>query len=142
VIIQVMGAFVAVVAFCILLEGPKKYIICCGTAGALGWLCFLLAREEFQCGVVMASLVSGMMIALLSHTFARIFKAPVTIFEIPGILPIVPGAGMYRIVYHLMNGKSEMANYYFRETIMVAGAIALSIFFMDAVFGIFQKKRS
>ena len=28
-----------------------------------------------------------------------ISKAPVILFVIPGILPMVPGAGMYRIVY-------------------------------------------
>ena len=37
-----------------------------------------------------ACFLSALVISLLAHIFARIFKAPVTVFLIAGILPTVP----------------------------------------------------
>ena len=43
---------------------------------------------------------------------------------IPGILPMVPGAGMYRIVYSIVMGPENMVGTYLLETATAAGAIA------------------
>lgn len=80
-----------------------------------------------------------MTITLISHTFARIFKAPVTVFLIAGILPTVPGAGMYRIVYYIIQGDRAMSSYYLTNTLELAGVIAIAIFIMDTLFRLFQK---
>ena len=52
---------------------------------------------------------------------------------IPGILPMVPGAGMYRIVYAIVMGPENMVGTYLLETATAAGAIALGIFLGEAV---------
>ena len=76
------------------------------------------------------------MISLLAHIFARIFKAPVTVFLIAGILPTVPGAGMYRAVYYIIADDRARSSYYLIQTLEIAGVIALAIFIVDAVFRI------
>lgn len=88
--------------------------------------------------VFAATLVS----ALLSHIFARALKAPVTVFQIPAILPTVPGVGMYRTVYYMIIGDKEMTGYYFSKTLQIAGMIAIGIFIMDTVFRTFLRKES
>lgn len=90
--------------------------------------------------VVLSSFFSALAIALTSHTFARVFKAPVTIFLIAGILPTVPGAGMYRIVYYIIANDSAKSSYYLIQTLEIAGVIALAIFIMDTVFKVRFKK--
>ncbi len=35
------------------------------------------------------------MVGTLGELFARYFKKPATVYIIPGIVPLVPGAGMY-----------------------------------------------
>ena len=102
-IVRVLGAFIAIFTFAVLQETPKKYLGCAGIVGAVGWLAYLLS-EHAGADTVLATFISAMTITLISHTFARIFKAPVTVFLIAGILPTVPGAGMYRIVYY--SGRS------------------------------------
>ena len=84
--------------------------------------------------VVLASFLSALAIAFVSHVFARVFKAPVTVFLIAGILPTVPGAGMYRIVYYIIENDREMCGYYLLQTLEIAGMIALAIFIMDTIF--------
>ena len=78
--------------------------------------------------------MSGFIIALISHIFAKVYKAPVTIFLIAGIIPIVPGGQMYRSVYYILMSNADKAEYYIRESIQVAGAMALAIFVTDSIF--------
>jgi uncharacterized membrane protein YjjB (DUF3815 family) len=70
----------------------------------------------------------------MAHLFARIFKAPVTVFLIAGILPTVPGAGMYRIAYSIVANDRAGCAYYLLQTLEIAGMIALAIFIVDAIF--------
>ena len=135
-IIQVIGAFLAILSFAIMLETPKKYIVYSGIVGAIGWLVFLLAGKK-GANDVLATFLSALTIAFISHVFARIFKMPVTGFLIAGILPTVPGAGMYHIGYYLFQNDMKMMGYYMTTTLQIAGAIAAAIFIVDSLFRLF-----
>lgn len=137
--IKVIGAFLAIVSFAILLETPKKYLVCAGIVGAVGWFVYLLAGSQ-GANEVMATFLSAFAIAFVSHVFARVFKTPVTVFLVAGILPTVPGAGMYRIGYYLFQMNTEMTAYYITSTLQLAGAIAIALFVVDGVFRVFQKE--
>ena len=98
VLMGVVGSFVAIIAFSVLLETPGKYLWQTGVVGAIGGGVYLLCTHR-GVDVVPASFFSALAIAFMAHLFARIFKAPVTVFLIAGILPTVPGAGIaYSIV--------------------------------------------
>ncbi len=86
-----------------------------------------------------AMFTAAFLVSLLSQIFARIFKAPVTIFLVPGILPLVPGVGMYRIVYYLLLEDSSMSGYYFLYTLQMASMIAVAIFVTDTIFQIIRR---
>jgi len=98
-IVQVVSAFFAILAFSYMINVPKGFRRYCGIEGAIGWLVYLLFLEGW--GVVMANFFGTMAIALLAHIFARVMKAPVTVFLIPGILILVPGGGLFRAAYQL-----------------------------------------
>lgn len=137
-ILGTIGSFLAIVCFAVLLECPKKYLLYAGIIGAVGGGVYLLSME-WKTGAVIASFLSALVIALMSHTFARILHAPVTIFLIPGILPTVPGAGMYRIIYYVMAGENSKSAYYFIQTLEIAGMIALAIFLVGTFFKVLKK---
>ena len=101
VLMGVVGSFVAIIAFSVLLETPGKYLWQTGVVGAIGGGVYLLCTHR-GVDVVPASFFSALAIGFMAHLFARIFKAPVTVFLIAGILPTVPGAGMYRIAYSIV----------------------------------------
>ena len=136
---KVIGAFLAIMAFAIMLETPKKYLWCAGTVGAIGWFVYLLAERQGM-NTIVATFISAAVIAFVSHIFARIFKTPVTVFLIAGILPTVPGAGMYKVVYHLIQRDSQMSAHYLVTTLELAGVIALALFVVDAIFRFTQKE--
>lgn len=126
--------------FSYILEVPKKLLIHTSMIGAVGWLVYL-AAIYFGNTTVMASFWSAMVISLLSHISARILKSPVTVFLIGGILPLVPGAGMYRTAYSMIMETSADVYKNLQETLLIAGNIAIAIFIMDSVFRLLQKKK-
>ncbi len=132
-IFGIVGSFIAITGFAVLLETPKKYLPHAGLIGAVGGGIYLYCTQR-EMDVVLASFLSALAIAFVSHVFARVFKAPVTVFLIAGILPTVPGAGMYRTVYYIIADNREMCGYYLIQTLEIAGMIALAIFIVDTVF--------
>lgn len=136
-LIQVISAFIAIVAFSVLMETPKRFLIHSGITGAIGWLVYLICSEHF--GIIWGNFISALVIAYISHFFARRLKTPVTLFLISGILTLVPGASMYRTGYELFMGNAQAAGMYLSQTAQIAGVIALAIFIMDSFFLVLKK---
>lgn len=137
-IVQVISAFLAILAFSVVNNAPKRFLVFCGLEGAVGWGVYLLCLSEH--GSVMANFFGALALSILAHIFARSFKAPVTVFLIPGILILVPGAGLFRSAYQLFMGTKEMAGFYMLETVQIAGMIALAVFVVDTFFTTLNKK--
>lgn len=131
--VQIIAGFFAVASFGILLEFPKKFIF---YAGLMGGICTTVYLTCIQMGLsnFMSTFISTLAVALASHIAARKLKAPTTIFLVGGILINVPGSGIYQSVYQLMAGNNAQSDYYFGETLQIAGAIALAIFIVESVY--------
>ena len=127
-IIRVFGAFLSIYSFAVLLQVPRRFVLQAGIVGAIGGFVYLLAIH-FGRGDMMASLYSAVAAAVVSHIFARVYKTPVTLFLIAGVLPTVPGNGMYQ----------TMSEFYLIQTLEIAGVISLAIFVVDTFFQAFQK---
>ena len=109
--------------------------------GAVGGTVYLFCLNIVKTDAVLAAFFSALAITILSHIFAKGFRAPVTIFLIPGILPTVPGAGMYRIVYYLVAGNQAKCAFYFAQTLEIAGMIALAIFLVGTIVNVIRKSK-
>lgn len=133
VLIRGLGAFLAVISFAVLLESPKRLIPYAGITGMAGWIGFLFAQMYID-SIVVVAFLSAVIIAVLSHIFARVLKSAVSVFFVAGILPIVPGGSIYRSVYYLIHNEQSLSDFYFAETLQIAGSIALAIFLTDSVF--------
>lgn len=143
IVLQVISAFVGVVTLAVLFQVPKRYLLLTGVTGAVGWFVQLTMTELLENQVFVAFL-AAFSVAVVSQIFARISKAPVTLYLVTGILPLVPGIGMYRTVYYLLQGNNKETSHYFAYTLQVAGMIALAIFVVDSFFKVVfqrQKKR-
>lgn len=138
--IQIVGAFLAVISFAVILEMPKRFVLYAGFIGAGGWFLYLFVSQNGH-SVIMAAFVSTLAVAFISHIFARVFKAPVTVFLVAGILPSVPGTSIYRSVYYLINNNGGLTDFYLVETLQISGSIAVAIFIMDSLFRLFQKRQ-
>lgn len=136
--IKTIGFFIAVFSFSMLINSPKKYLIWAGISGAAAGFIYMICMEAGW-NTVISSFWSALAAGLISHIFARALKAPVTIFLIGGILPTVPGNGIYQIMNYVLQNDRSMASFYLTQTLEIAGAIALAIFLMDTLFKVVRK---
>ncbi len=95
-IFQIVSAVLSVFFFTMLLEIPKKYALGCCIAGGVNWWVYLITMEHLNSSMT-AAFFASMAVAFFSQVFARIQKTPVNVFLVAGILPTVPGAGIYRV---------------------------------------------
>ena len=135
IILEFIVAMFASISFAILFTAPKKEVVFCGLTGALGWAVYYGMTNQ-GIHLVLASLVATFCLTVLARCFAVIRKSPVTVYLLPGIFPLVPGAGIYYTAYYLFIGNTEMSGLKGLETLEIAGAIVFGIIFG---FGIPQK---
>jgi uncharacterized membrane protein YjjB (DUF3815 family) len=76
-------------------------------------------------GRVFSNLIAALVIGLVSYLLARIQKMPVTLFNIPALVPLVPGATAYEAVRAMVSGEFVNSIRLFLMVIMTIGAIAM-----------------
>ena len=138
-VIQLTGAFLAVAALSVLFGVPKKFIFYSAITGTVGQMIYFIFISQ-GISKILGVFAGALVVACLSHVMARVNKAPVTVFLIPGIIPTVPGLDMYRAVYNLIIGQNHLAQSYLLDALKIAGMIALAIFIIDALFGLKRKR--
>jgi len=129
----ILGGFLTAAGAAILFQVPLKQALICGSIGLFSGAVNLAAGTA-DVSTVLSTFLAVLFVAVFSHIAARLEKMPVTVFLIPCIFPFVPGAGMFQIVYSLIENRPDDAMRYFFETIEIAGAIALAIFAVDTIF--------
>ena len=140
-LLRILGIFIGIFSFAIMTETPRKYVLIAGLVGAASGGVYLLS-EQLGSGAVWASFFSAFAAAIIAHILARLLKAPVTLFLIAGILPTVPGGGMYRIVANALDHNQAQLTTSLLETLEIAGCIALAVFFVDTFFNLFAHKKA
>ena len=125
---QLLLAFISTFAFAILFSAPRSQYFACGLCGCFTWGMYLLF-QKFGNSVVIAALFATFFVTVLARILSIIKKAPVTIYLVTGILPLVPGAGIYYTSYYFIMGDMSRFSQYGISTVKVAGSIVLGIIF-------------
>ena len=133
------SAGVAIIGFYILFDTPKKYFFICGLNAFFAWSVYLITD---CCGLngLWASFFSTLAADFFAYYSARILKAPMILFLVAGILPMVPGISIYQGVYSFLYGIGN-ASEILAGAFMTTGVIALAIFLMDTVLDMEKRIR-
>ena len=118
---------IATISFGITFQMPRRHYLACGLTGAVGWMVYIFCVELFALSPAIATLVATLPLTGCARFFSIRHKAPVTIFLLPGIFPLVPGAGIYYTAYYFLQGEQELFARKGDETFKVALALALGI---------------
>ena len=135
IIVHFIISVLATISFAVLFNAPRKEVICCGLTGGIAWtVYYVLTKNDMN--IILATLIAAFALTVFARCLAVIRKNPVTVYLLPGIFPLVPGAGIYYTAYFLFMGNNEMSGIKGLETLELAGAIVFGIIFG---FGIPQK---
>ena len=129
--LQISAAFWVTLCYGIMYNVQKRQLIFCGCVGALGWLIYLISIS-LNYNKIISVFCSALVVSILSHLLAMKLKNPITLYQIPGIIPLVPGAGTYYTLYYLMRDNTQRSLLYFFETLQTAGAIAIAMLLVSS----------
>ena len=76
-----------------------------------------------------------------AEVMARVFKAPVTGFLTIGILPLVPGGGIYYTMEYCVSGETSQFIETGIHTFAIAGALAIGVLVVSSLVRLFHMMR-
>ncbi|WP_057914086.1 threonine/serine exporter family protein [Peribacillus muralis] len=129
---QLITSFIASAAFGIIFNVPKSSLFQCGLVGMIGWIVYYLLVEN-DINSIMATMASAFIVAVISQYFAKRFKTPITIFNVSGIIPLVPGGLSYNAMKHFVVNDFYVAVQMAAKVFMLAGAIAMGLIFAEVM---------
>lgn len=124
--------FLATIGFSIFLHSPKNSLPYAGIIGAVGWVLYVYLFS-LTGNPIFSNFVPATIVGILSEVSARFLKQPAIIFVIPGIIPLVPGLGMYNTMLYLVQENYDLAVSTGVTAIFVGGAISLGVLLVTSL---------
>ena len=125
-------SFLATVGFSIFFNSPKKSLIPAGIIGGIGWT-FSIILYRFYGNAILSNFLAAALISLISEILARKMKYPAIIFVIPGMLPLIPGLGLYNTMLNLVEGNYSIAISIGAKSLFVSASIATGILLITSL---------
>lgn len=135
---QLVTSFFATGAFGIIFNAPKKSLMKCGLIGMGGWMIYYMLEEQYHDSVV-ATLAAAFFVGIVSHVLAKIYKTPVIIFSVSGIIPLVPGGFAYDSMRNFVENDYGVALTLAAKAFMLSGSIAFGLVFSEVINQIIRK---
>lgn len=139
--LQFILSCLSTIGFGILTNIPRKTLLAAGFTGACGWVLYYYLRDVFSSDA-MGNFLGALAIGLLSIYFSRRLKYPTIIFNIPALVPLVPGGPAYQMVRSLVFEDDAQTFGYLVKVIITAGAIAAGFMLTSLAEKKFLVKRS
>ncbi len=133
-------AFLSTIAFGIIFYVPPKVLPFAALTGACGYISYYIISSALGGSDILACAAGGVIIAFMAEFFAIIQKNPVTAYEMPAVMPLVPGIGLYRTMLSFLDGNSLKAMNNLFQTVLCAGSIAIGLILTEA-FTQFRRQR-
>ncbi len=129
---QLLTSFIAAAAFGIIFNAPKRSLIKCGIVGMFGWIIYIIL-VMYEYDTVLATLVASFVVAVISQIFAKVYKAPVIIFSVAGVIPLVPGGIAYDAMRNFVENDYNAAINLAAKAFMISGSIAVGLIFSEVI---------
>jgi len=137
---QVATSFVASAGFAVLFNVPGKHIGYCGFVGMLGWLVYRLLAD-LPANPILATLTASFVVTVVCQLLAKRRRAPIIVFSVSGIVPLVPGGLAYDAMRSVVENQYDLAVQRAFEAFMLSGAIAFGLIFSEVINRAIRKSK-
>ncbi len=142
ILLESIATFFACCGFMIVFNIHGKGGYMCALGGALTWALFRICCLAWGDGMF-SYFVATFFASVYSEVVARIRKCPAIAYLVISIIPMLPGAGVYKTTVAIMNGNMTDFSSRATETIAIAGAMAVGILIVSTLarlWSIYQQK--
>ena len=122
IVIKIIAGTIATLGFAILFRLKPSHWPFAMIDGLFACICYFGFTELFG-GNFLPNLLAAFAASVFADLFARLCKAPSTVFILPGCIALVPGGTLYYAMSNLLSENREMAFEYFLITLTIGIAI-------------------
>lgn len=131
--VQVVAAFGCAAFFAIGTQAPRKVIGPVGLSGAICWLFYLLLKQS-SANELLAIFVAAFGLGMLAWALARRQFMPVTVYVLPGIVPLLPGLTIYKGMYALSQNQNIEGFLLLAQALFTCFALAAAVGLSNTLF--------
>lgn len=135
--IKTLASILVSYFFAVLFNVQGKKIIYSGIAGGICWIVYDTVKLFGNTDAV-AGFLSAVCLTIYSEFMANKIKTPVTSFLIPGLIPIVPGGGVYYTMFYILE-KNPLAREKGIDTLLLSGALSFGVLFVSSIVAVYYR---
>lgn len=128
----IITAGVGSAGFAFFFNAKKSQILCAAISGILVSGLYLLLASQYE-SILLDNMLCAMFVTAYAEIFARIMKAPSSVFLLPAIIPLVPGGYLYYAMYGLVTGANSIAWQNANATMLTGLGIAMGILVISVI---------
>lgn len=133
--LKILWACLATAGYALMTRMSPADIAIAALAGALGWAAYAGAGLLF--GNDYASyFLAALAVGIFAELSAALRRRPATIYAVPAVIPLVPGAGMFATLRAALSASPAAAPGLALQTLFIAGCIAAGIALASSLFRI------
>ena len=129
----IVGSFLPCAAFAVILNARGKQLWTSSAGAVLCWLSYLFFSNIIGTGIYTANFLATVAVSLFAEVMARVCKTPVTVFLLVGLLPLVPGGGIYYTMEHALAGDTAAFMNQLLSTFGIAASLALGVLVVSSL---------
>jgi len=136
VILPVLLSTAATIGFAFIFKIKGISILFAGIGGGLGWLLYLLL-DNLGSSFILSYFLAAFGIGLYAEFAARFLKRSPAVLIACGIIPLVPGEGVYRTMAFAIHNKLDESISTGAKTLAIAAGIGAGIAFAASITKLF-----
>ncbi|ANS73371.1 hypothetical protein AWM70_01210 [Paenibacillus yonginensis] len=136
---QLITSFIASAGFGIIFNAPKRTLFQCGLGGMLGWVIYLVLDPYYD--TVISTVAATFVVGVISQVSARIYRMPVIVFSVAGIIPLVPGGLAYDAMRKFVENDYNTAVQLAAQAFLISGSIAIGLVVSEVLNQLLIRKR-
>lgn len=139
VILQLVMAFVGSLGFAMLFRLRQSLWVSASLGGVVCWGGYLLVMYFSNGQIFISGLAASALAAVYADFLAARKRAPVPLFLIPSVVPLIPGSTLYYTTSAAVQGNTEEVSHYGSLTLQYALSIAGGICIVWTILSIFRR---
>lgn len=132
IISQLITSFISSALFGFVFNAPKRLLLQCGTAGMACWMVYIIGIR-LDLDIIPATLIAATLVTIISQWFAKLYKTPIIVFNVPGIIPLVPGGIAYDAMKNVVLNQYDTAVQLAVKAFMISGSIAIGLVLSEVI---------
>lgn len=141
-ILKFVCVYLSGVGFGLIINLPYRALNLAGISGVVGWGTYYVVNSLPDTGIGIANFCGAFSLGVFAMIVARVMRMPSILFDVPGLVPLVPGGQAYELIKNFATGHYNDALGYLTQVIWIAGSIALGFIAAETILRIIHQVRT